>query len=249
MTVSSPVPWLTKAGKFEVEHIGGIPHFSEPVLLDKPRAGVLHTTEGGWTGAMAIFKQRYAPQFMVGWDDVQKRTRIVQMVQVGTIGAALKTHNNLAIVQVELADNPLGQDRSKEQLWMPDPATAEALAALMAACELEYGIPLTHPWPDGIYGKATALDPHRNHGEFGTIAGWYGHGDVPAPDFHWDPGALKWSELFEMAKAVEVGAPTPPIAADLQHPCETSALDADLVTAAIQANAATKAAILKGLAG
>ena len=46
---------------------------------------------------------------------------------------------------------------------MPDEETAEALASLMAACEQEYGIPLTRPWPDGaIYGMARATDPHRN---------------------------------------------------------------------------------------
>ena len=52
-----------------------------------------------------------------------------------------------------------------------------------------------------------------------------------------------------MANAVELGAPTPsPIPTDLQRPCAAAALDADLITAVKDADAATKAAIIKALA-
>jgi N-acetylmuramoyl-L-alanine amidase len=205
-------PWLDKAGRFTVEHIGGIPHFSQPVDVDAPRAGVLHTTEGGWDGSLAVFKQHYAPHFMVGVDkSLGGRVRIAQLVQVGTIGAALVTHNWLALVQVEM----IGY--SQEKLWFPDDETAEAVAALMAVCKAEYGIPLSRPWADGVYGMARASDPHRNHGEFGHVTGWFGHGDVPAPDSHWDPGALEWSKLFARAAAMpeasagRTPAPIPPL--------------------------------------
>ncbi len=213
MSIAVPTPWLTKAGKFDIEHIGGIPHFNQAVDLNAPRAGILHTTEGGWAGSLSIFKQRYAPHFMLGYCADQRKVRIVQLVQIGTIGAALRTHNWLAIVQVEM----IGY--SKEQLWMPDDETAEALASLMAVCEQEYGIPLSRPWPDGVYGMARASDPHRSEHPLGTVAGWYGHGDCPAPDSHWDPGDLAWSEIFAMAKAIEVGPPIARIPAGLQRPC------------------------------
>ena len=95
-------PWLDQAGKFPIAHIGGIPHFNGSVLLDGPRTGVLHTTEGGWAGSLAIFKQHFAPQFMLGFDADAQKVRIAQLVQVGTIGAALKAHNNQAIVQIEI---------------------------------------------------------------------------------------------------------------------------------------------------
>jgi len=130
---------------------------------------------------------------MLGYDADAQKVRIAQLVQVGTIGAALVTHNNQAIVQIEMVGF------SKETPWVPDDDTAAALASLMATCASEYGIPLSHPWPDGDFGKA-GNNPHRSSGKFGRIAGWYGHGDCPSPDTHWDPGNLKWSVIFDMAK-------------------------------------------------
>ena len=65
------IPWLTRAGSFDVEHVGGIPHFNESVTLGAPRAGVLHTTEGATIeGAMSVFRSHYAPHFVVGRDAI-----------------------------------------------------------------------------------------------------------------------------------------------------------------------------------
>jgi hypothetical protein len=74
---------------------------------------------------------------------------------VGTIGAALVTHNNQVIVQIEMVGF------SKKTPWLPDDETTAALASLMAACNDEYGIPLDHPWADGDFGKA-GDNPHRS---------------------------------------------------------------------------------------
>jgi N-acetylmuramoyl-L-alanine amidase len=190
---SSVTPWLQQAGKFPIAHIGGIPHFNQSVLLGSPRTGVLHTTEGGWAGSLAIFKQHFAPHFMLGFDADAQKVRIAQLVQVGTIGAALKAHNNQAIVQIEMIGF------SKETPWLPDDDTVEALASLMAVCLAEYGIPLDHPWPDGDFGKA-GDNPHRSSGKYGAVAGWFGHGDCPSPDTHWDPGNLEWSVVLAKAR-------------------------------------------------
>jgi hypothetical protein len=201
---STVKPWLDQAGRFPITHIGGIPHFNEGVPLDAPRTGVLHTTEGGWVGSLAIFKQHFAPHFMLGFDADAQKVRIAQLVQVGTIGAALKAHNNQAIVQIEMIGF------SKETPWLPDDDTVAALASLMAVCASEYGIPLSHPWPDGDFGKA-GNNPHRSSGKYGHIPGWYGHGDCPSPDTHWDPGNLEWSVILDQAKQMldDVGAPHP----------------------------------------
>jgi hypothetical protein len=173
-------PWLDQAGKFPIAKIGGIPHFNDAVLLDAPRTGVLHTTEGGWAGSLAIFKQHFAPHFMLGFDADEQKVRIAQLVQIGTIGAALKAHNNQAIVQIEMIGF------SKETPWLPDDDTVAALASLMAGC-----------------------NPHRSSGKFGNIAGWYGHGDCPSPDTHWDPGNLQWSVVLgkAMQMAAAIGVP------------------------------------------
>jgi hypothetical protein len=206
--------WLPKAGAFTVEHVGGIPHEVRSVDLTAPRTGILHTTEGDTIeGALAIFKQHYSPHFLVG-PDVSGKVRILQLVQIPTMGLALVTHNWLVLVQVEVVGHSL------ERPWMFPDATAAAVSALMAACHAEYGIPLSRPWPDGVYGMARASDPHRAEHKFGRIAGWYGHGDTPSPDSHWDPGDLEWSRLFSAAMANEAAhaAPAPPPAAS-PRPC------------------------------
>jgi hypothetical protein len=207
--MADPVkPWLEQAGKFPIAHIGGIPHFNEAVNLEGPRTGVLHTTEGGWAGSLAIFKQHFAPHFMLGFDADAQIVRIAQLVQVGTIGAALVTHNNQVIVQIEMVGF------SKTTPWLPDDETAAALESLMAVCSSEYGIPLEHPWADGDFGKA-GNNSHRSSGKFGHIPGWYGHGDCPSPDTHWDPGNLEWSHVLNVAKqmASDLGdAPQPALA-------------------------------------
>ena len=192
---SSVRPWLDQAGTFPIEHIGGIPHFNTPVLLDAPRTGVLHTTEGSWASALSVFKLHFAPQFMLGFDAGAQKVRVAQLVQVGTIGAALAAHNNQAIVQIEMIGF------SKEQPWLPDDETVEALAALMAVCLREYRIPLHRPWPDGEFGKF-GDNSHRTSGKYGKEAGWFGHGDCPNPDTHWDPGNMRWSVVFARAQAI-----------------------------------------------
>jgi Putative peptidoglycan binding domain len=199
-------PWLTRAGQFPVEHIRVPDAFSGPVDWDDPPAGVLHTIEGTYSAGLGVFLQHYAPHFVVG------PNRIAQLLPVGLIGLALRAHNALARVQVEV------EGFSKETPWIFPDAVLAPLAALMKACEVEYGIPLFRPFPDSVYGRASAEDPHRAAGKFGHVAGWYGHGDMPAPDAHWDPGCLEWTKLFAAAAAVEY-APPAPIGLDPVTPC------------------------------
>ena len=183
--------WLNKAGDYTIERIND-PYIKIPTRTDTPRTGILHTTEGATVeGAQAVFRQHYAPHFLVGPDRF-KKMHIYQLVPIGFIGAALRTHNNLAFVQIEVVGF------SKTTLWSLEEHTLDALASLLATCSTAYGIPLTHPWKDGDFG-AYGYNAHRASGKFGTVAGWFGHGDVPAPDVHWDPGAMEWSKLFAEA--------------------------------------------------
>lgn len=230
--MASVRPYLETVGKFKVEQIP-CPHFPQPIVLTAPRTGVVHTIEGRFEDGLAVFKTHFAPQFIIG------DGRIAQLVQVGTIGAALVTHNDHAIVQVEVAG------RSQQSKWMFDEATEEVLVALMATCKVEYGIPLTHPWPDGDYG-VYGPNPHRSSGKWGVEPGWFGHGDVPSPDVHWDPGALEWSAILARAASMTdiLGAPawTPPPVPP--HPCahpSDPAPAVDLLSAAKAMEAAVKA--------
>jgi hypothetical protein len=219
-------PFLDTAGKFTVEKIP-CPHFNINVDLDAPRTGVLHTTEGDWTSSLAVFKTHFAPHFLLGLDATQNKVRIAQLVQIGTIGAALVTHNDHAIVQIEMIGF------SKQTLWLPDPETLEALASLMAVCQREYGIALTHPWADGDYG-VYGNNPHRGSGKWGVVGGWYAHGDVPSPDVHWDVGALEWSKVLAAAAAMNdiVTAPAWAPPAEPPRPCATDDPKGTTMTAA-----------------
>jgi hypothetical protein len=127
-----------------------------------------------------------------GIEMATKKVEIVQFVPINFIGAALKAgghHNADAIVQIEMVGF------SDEKLWLPEQDTLDALCSLFNVCEYEWGIPLSHPWPDGDYGMAGFHTKHRGSGKFGKVAGWFGHADVPDND-HWDPGNLRWSKVF-----------------------------------------------------
>lgn len=190
--------WIDRAGKFPVTKLRA-PHYQRPVNLSFPRTGVLHTTEGGWRGSFGILSTHFSPHFMLGLNESTKRVEIGQYIPVGLMGYSLRGNDENVIVQIEMIGF------AEETLWLPGKTkknptaeTLEALCALMNVCWTEWGVPLTHPWLDGDFGLAgsSRRNKHRKSGYFGRVAGWYGHGDVPDPDVHWDPGALEWSKVF-----------------------------------------------------
>jgi len=187
-------PTIDKAGRFPVVQAPCPFQHNLTIDLSAPPAGILHTTEGGWPGSLGVFKQHWAPHFLVGLNGYGK-AEIAQLMPIGFTGLACEAHNNKARVEIEMIGF------SKPTLWLPDPETLDALASLMLACRDVWGIPLAHPWPDGDFGRA-GDNPHRHAGKLGTFSGWLGHGDMPLPDQHWDPGALQWSKVFERAEAL-----------------------------------------------
>lgn len=198
---------LTKAGKYAIEQANCPP--TGPVNLRAPRTGVLHTTEGSFEGAYNEFKVKYAPHFLVGRDKTGK-VRIVQFASLGNWASALENHaggvetNSIAVAQIELVAF------SKQKPWQVDAGVLDALASLLAALHVECGIPLSRPFPDTMPPGVWASESfsRRHAGYWGRIAGWYGHVEVPE-NSHWDPGAYRWTQLMETAKAKLVPAPTP----------------------------------------
>lgn len=198
---------LAKAGRYTIEQENCPP--TGPVDLKRPRTGVLHTTEGSFESAYNEFKKKYAPHFLVGKDRSGK-VRIVQFVSLGNYAAALENHsggvetNRWAVVQIEVAGY------SKTTPWMFDDDVKDALASLMATLVKEAGIPLARPFPDKMptLPWATPSFQRRKAAKWGRVAGWYGHVEVPE-NGHWDPGALKWSELLAAARAKLSTAPKP----------------------------------------
>jgi hypothetical protein len=195
------VPWITQAGSYAVESIP-CPRGSLKVDLDKPRAGVLHTTEGSWNSAMSVFKAHYAPHFLVG-QHPDGSGRIAQLVPLGYSAYALENReggsetNSWAAAQIEVCGF------SKTVPYRFDSETEDALASLMSALKKVAGIPLTRPFPDAMPPTpwATPYFPRRNAGLWGKTAGWFGHVELPE-NSHWDPGALLWSPVLSHARNV-----------------------------------------------
>ena len=194
MAAARMEPWLSRAGRFTVEKWPA-PHPTSPVDLAGPRKGVLHTTEGSFESALDVFRQHYAPTFMVGRDRAGK-VRILQFLPLGEMAAALENHyggvetNREVLVQIEIADY------SRKTPWLPSPEVTVALASLMLALRDVGQIPLRH--------TPVLRDPKL----WVAVAGWLGHADVPE-NAHWDPGALRWDDLFAVIRQLDVSPPEP----------------------------------------
>lgn len=193
--------WLTKAGPYRVEAIP-CPHGTLSVDRARPAAGVVHTTEGSFDSALAVFKQHYAPHFLVG------PHRIAQLIPLGVAAAALENHaggsetNAWAAVQIEVAGF------SKTTPYTFGKATDDALAALLGALRAAEQIPLARPFPDAMppLPWSTESFPRRHAGKWGTTSGWFGHVEIPE-NSHWDPGALQWSKILTRARDLDQFTP------------------------------------------
>jgi hypothetical protein len=188
--------WLARTadGKFKIEKIP-CPNIGQKVVMSRPAAGVLHTTEGGWDSAMSVFRRHYAPTFLVG------KKRIAQLIPLGIMGSTLENSsggddtNRWARVQIETVGF------SKDKPYVFDVGTMDALASLLATLKVEAKIPLTRPYPDKMPGLpwATTNFVRRRDGRWGDVSGWFGHVEIPE-NKHWDPGALKWTQLLTQAR-------------------------------------------------
>lgn len=192
------IQWISSAGGVRVERIS-VPHELVPCDLNRPHAGVGHTTEGSWESSLAVFREHYAPNFMVGKDGAG-RVRIAQFVPVGYMSAALENHvgggetNRWARAQIELVAN------SSLQPWTPGPEVLRAFAGLLRELRTVAGIPLERPFPDtlpaGVW--ATETNVRRQSGKWGREPGWFNHCEIPEND-HWDMGSFQWHEAFAIA--------------------------------------------------
>lgn len=207
--------WLTSAFGYRIEKIP-CPHPGERIHPVYP-CGVLHTTEGSWEGSMSVFRQHYAPHFLVGKDRAGN-VRIAQLVPLGYMAAALENDaggvdtNRLASVQIELVAH------SSEQPWSVGADVTAALAALLAKLKQEQGIRLRRPFSDTMPPKpwATESFARRRAGFWGKFNGWFGHVEVPE-NAHWDPGAYKWTPLMEKARDLIAPPPPPPPPAPVRY--------------------------------
>ena len=192
-------PWLYKAGRFHVERVS-VPCVGAKVDLRVPPTGVGHTVEGSWEAGLSVFRQHYAPHFMVGRDRAGV-VRIVQFCPLGEMAAALQNRaggvetNRWARAQIEFATS------SRPTPWHLDAGVEAAAAALLEELRRVAGIPLSRPFPDSL-GAGTVASygySRRYAGKWGRVGGWYNHAEVPE-NAHWDMGAFSWTRLFGLAQ-------------------------------------------------
>lgn len=192
---------ISKAVSYPVRQVS-VPHDLIDCDQSRPPAGILHTTEGGWDGAMSVFRQHFAPNFMVGRNP-EGKVEIVQFIPIGKMAAAVQNlaggveTNRWARVQIEIVGF------SSLKPWLPGEDVCHALASLFDAIHDNPlgGIPLKRPFPDTLEAGitwASASNPRRRSGKWGTVSGWFGHVEVPEND-HWDCGSLQVQDIFAMA--------------------------------------------------
>lgn len=183
--------------KDECPRSGGRPYYP----MAPTGIGCLHTTEGSSvSGALTMLKSNFdAPHFVVG------QGRIVQCRPIGVQAAALHApQNQFCDVQIECIGF------SKTEPWLFFEPTLTPLVALMAWITANLTIPLQRPsdqWKDDCSDMPmpwAANNKRRQEAIFPNAKGWYGHVEVigQAPSNHWDPGCLKYAELFAQVNAL-----------------------------------------------
>lgn len=190
-----PTPWIDgrKLGPYTVQkkelpRSGGQAYLP----LSSPKAFVVHTTEGSSVaGAIGALASAYsAPHFVVG------ENRIVQTRPLTAQAATLRSHNDVGW-QVESVGF------SKTQLYTLPSATWGPLVEVSRFVHEELGVPLARPdgWRDDCSDMAmpwSADNRRRKSRDALGFRGFVGHVDIPDqdPTWHWDPGALNYTELF-----------------------------------------------------
>lgn len=155
--------------------------------------GCLHTTEGtGIAGARAAYAP-YPPHLIYDW-----RTRKgEQHVPLNLASySAMDGNDDDYMIQVELVGF------ARETRSWPEEALRNIAQDVVAPLEQAFGIPRQAIWEgfkderDGMV-LASASSPIRiTAAELRDFSGWLGHQHLPAPDSHWDPGALPLARIF-----------------------------------------------------
>lgn len=197
--------------KNELPRSGGKPYYQMPT-----GGGILvvHTTEGSnVAGAIATLASKFdGPHFVVG------ENRIIQGRPLGVQGGSLHApENQYPVVQVEAVGF------SQTHLYSLPDSTHRPLTAVIAWAVKNLGVPLQRPsalWKDDCSDMAlpwAANNKRRQSGTWPHVKGIYGHVEVAnqGPSWHYDPGCLSYTKLFQDVKALLAGPVTNGIPASL----------------------------------
>jgi hypothetical protein len=194
------IAWVDQIGPYKVERMEGPRPGGQPYLKLNDNPGFcVHTTEGSTVaGAVSTLRSNFsAPHFVVG------EGRIVQMRPLTAQAATLVSHND-RFIQVECVGRAnLKEHQLTVSTWAP-------LVALTRFVNQQCGVPLKRPLgfsdqlPAGTWANN---NPRRQSGKALEGRKVVGHIDVPdqSPTWHWDPGSLDYSALFEQARPPRFG--------------------------------------------
>ena len=169
-----------------------------------------HTTEGGSVeGAVAAYAARRVPPHLTV--DPQRR-RLVQHVPLDKAAYALHAVDQTGVIQVEIVGFAR-QARSWPAEWLR--WLGEQVAAPIFQAQPGIDRHLTMATRDEQTNTSPPLaspnSPIRlSRAQWDRFTGCLGHQHAPAPNSHWDPGALDLATISAAARAVLTPAPPPP---------------------------------------
>lgn len=180
--------WLPGYERHEYPGLAGKPY----QYTHNPK-GCLHTTEGGSiAGAMSAYAP-YPPHLIYDW----RYRRGVQHVRLDRASySAMDGNDDDYMIQVELVGFAAETRNWSEQ------ALRNVAADVVAPLERLFKIPrriIGSGFKDGRDGMvlASANSPIRlSAAGLRDFSGWLGHQHLPAPDTHWDPGALPMAKIL-----------------------------------------------------
>lgn len=184
-----PLPKQVAGITVERKHV-----LDEESNLAFTRKAVLHTTEGSFESALAVFEGGNQPNVLMG-RDAKGKMRIVEYGGVGVMARALlhppgtPETNRACVFQIEVAGF---RQTAAEILVAPnkkvmDDSFRSVLAALWQQAAKLGGVPLVR-----------GGDGSRSLSHWTQHKGWFGHVEVPNND-HTDPGGHEYDKTFQMA--------------------------------------------------
>ncbi len=191
--MNKPLP--DKVGGVTVERKNVL---TEESILSRPRKAVLHTTEGSFESAMAVFAGANQPNVLFGRDK-DKKLRIVEYGGIGKMGRALAhpagtpETNRACVFQIEVAGfRQIGAEiKTAPNSKTMDDEFRKVLAAIWAEVAKLGGVPLVRG------GNGT-----RSLARWTTKPGWFGHVETPFND-HTDPGGHEYPKTFALAQPAD----------------------------------------------
>lgn len=160
--------------------------------------GLLHSTEG--TSLAGAEQAMRAYPSHLGYDYRTREKHQYISLDLAAYSAMDESDND-PIYQVELVGF------AKDMRYLPDWALRNIAEDVIKPLANAVGIPpvtIWHGFKDGLDGiypyLASPQSPIRlSYAQLRNFSGWLGHQHLPAPDDHWDPGAINMARLIALA--------------------------------------------------